>query len=33
LGDDALNAFPFKKVLHYSAKENRGRAALEEALA
>ena len=33
MGDDALNAFPFRKVLHYSAKENRGRAALDEALA
>ena len=31
--DKALDAFPFKKVLHYSAKENRGRAALDEALA
>ncbi len=31
--DAALDAFPFKKVLHYSAKENRGRAALDEALA
>ena len=30
--DDALEAFPFKKLLHYSAKENRGRAALDEAL-
>jgi internalin A len=30
---EALAAFPFKKVLHYSARENRGRAALEEALA
>ena len=33
VSDDALDAFPFKKVLHYSAKENRGRAALNEALA
>jgi internalin A len=31
--DKALDAFPFKKVVHYSAKENRGRAALDEALA
>ena len=31
--DKALEVFPFKKVLHYSAKENRGRAALDEALA
>lgn len=31
--DEALDAFPFKKLLHYSAKENRGRAALDEALA
>ena len=31
--DKALDAFAFKKVLHYSAKENRGRAALDEALA
>jgi internalin A len=29
---EALAAFPFKKVLHYSAKKNRGRAALDEAL-
>jgi internalin A len=27
-----LDAFHFRKVLHYSARENRGRAALEEAL-
>ncbi len=33
VADEALDAFPFKKVLHYSAKENRGRAALDEALA
>ena len=33
LPDEALAAFPFKKVLHYSAKENCGRAALDEALA
>ena len=33
VADKALDAFPFKKVLHYSAKENRGRAALDEALA
>ena len=32
LSDEALAAFPFKKALHYSAKENRGRAALDEAL-
>ncbi|MEJ2118455.1 MAG: COR domain-containing protein, partial [Alphaproteobacteria bacterium] len=32
LPEEALNAFPYKKVLHYSAKENRGRAALDEAL-
>ena len=31
--DEALEGFPFRKVLHYSAKENRGRAALDEALA
>ena len=31
--DKALDVFPFKKVLHYSAKEDRGRAALDEALA
>ena len=31
--DKALDAFPFKKVVHYSAKENRGRAALDDALA
>jgi internalin A len=30
--NEALAAFPFKKVLHYSAKKNRGRAALDEAL-
>ena len=33
VADKALEPFPFKKVLHYSAKENRGRAALDEALA
>ena len=33
VADEALDAFPFKKVLHYSAKENRGRATLDEALA
>jgi internalin A len=33
VADEALDAFPFKKALHYSAKENRGRAALDEALA
>ncbi len=32
VADEALDAFPFKKVLHYSAKENRGRATLDEAL-
>ena len=31
--DGTLDAFPFKKVMHYSAKENRRRAALDEALA
>ena len=31
--DGTLDAFPFKKVVHYSARENRGRAALDEALA
>ena len=29
---EALNAFAFRKVLHYSALSNRGRAALDEAL-
>jgi internalin A len=33
VSDDALAAFPFKKLLHYSVKENHGRAALNEALA
>jgi internalin A len=30
---EALDVFPFKKVLHYSARNNRGRAALDEAMA
>jgi internalin A len=33
LPDKALDAFPFEKVLHYSAKEDRGRATLDDALA
>jgi internalin A len=30
---EALEAFPFKKLLHYSARNDRGRAALDEAMA
>jgi internalin A len=30
--NSTLSNFPFKKVLHYSARENRGRGALDEAL-
>ena len=30
--DEELRAFPFRKVLHYSALKNRGRGALDEAL-
>jgi internalin A len=30
--DEALGAFPFRKVLHYSALNNRGRGALDDAL-
>jgi internalin A len=33
LTDAALAGFPFRKLLHYSALANRGRAALDEALA
>ena len=32
IDEDALNAFPFFKSLHYSALKDRGRAALDEAL-
>ena len=30
--DEALRAFPFRKVLHYSALKDRGRGALDDAL-
>ena len=30
--DEALQDFPFRKVLHYSALEDRGRGALDDAL-
>jgi hypothetical protein len=33
LPDEALDAFSFRKVLHYSAQEDRGRGALNDALA